>query len=94
MTEHVFVQPVEFEGSSYESIEMNLDGMTGRDISKAKSQWAQAGNFSPVPATDLDFCALVACESAGLPKEFAEALPAREYLAITQKVSNFLLGSD
>ena len=93
MTEHVFANPVEFEGEHYDRLDMNLDSLTGRDISKVKSQWAQAGNFSPIPAADTDFCMMIACHAAGLPAEFADVLPAREYLAITQKVSNFLLGS-
>lgn len=94
MITHDFKKPVDFEGAKHESIAMDLDALTGRDISQVKSEWAMDGKFSPVPSADLDFCAMIACRAAGLPKEFADALPARDYLAVTQKVSNFLLGSD
>lgn len=91
---HVFSKPVMFEGQEYAEIDIDIESMTGRDISKIKRQWAGAGNFSPVPAMDMDFCILAACHAAKLPFEFADALPAREYTGITQKVGNFLMGVD
>lgn len=88
---HVFSKPFEFEGKEYKEIDIKLDALTGRDISVAKREWAGDGNFSPVPASDQDFCVAVAAKASKLPIEFFYALPAREYTKLTQAVSNFLL---
>lgn len=90
-TPHQFAKPVNFEGQEIKQILLDLEGLTGKDISRVKSAWAQAGNFSPVAASDLDFCAMVACKAAGQPYEFADALPAKDYVKLAQEVSNFLL---
>lgn len=88
---HVFKTPFIFEGKEYKDLEIPLDSLTGQDISEAKKAWAAEGNFAPVPAVDSDFCATVAARACKLPIEFFQALPAREYIHVTQAVSNFLL---
>lgn len=87
----VFNKPFTFEGTEYTEIDLKLDDLTGSDISKVKSQWALEGKFAPVPGADMDFCAMLACKAAGLPYEFAGALPGKEYIRLTSQVSNFLL---
>jgi hypothetical protein len=89
--EHVFKKPFTFEGKTYDSITLDLESLSGADISAVKKQFAAGGNFSPIPATDSDFCILLAARLAKQPVEFFNALPAREYCAIAQGVSNFLL---
>ena len=37
----------EFEGQKYNEIELDLDVLTGRDVSAAKREWSRLGNFSP-----------------------------------------------
>ena len=91
---HLFTKPVSFEGVEYTEIEMNLEELTGKDISQIKRQWAGKGNFSPVPAADMDFQAMAACHAASLPHEFADALPAKEYTQLCTAVGNFLMASD
>lgn len=88
---HIFEKPFSFEGKEYKELDIPLDNLTGQDISQAKREWAAAGNFSPVPATDSDFCASLAARACKLPVEFFYALPAKEYTKLTQAVSNFLL---
>ena len=81
-----------FEGQKYTEIELNLDVLTGKDVSAVKREWARAGNISPLVAVDTDFCVYLAAKAAKLPIEFMENLPAKDYCAIGQEVSNFLLG--
>lgn len=90
--EYKFNKPYNFEGKDYESISFDLDALTGRDIAAAKREFAATGNFSAVPAADSEFCALVLARACKLPKEFFDGLPAKEYCALTQQVTNFLLG--
>ena len=86
-----FKKPYEFEEVTYTEIEFDLDALTGCDISDAKRQWAAAGNFSPLPTTDSDFCAFVLARVTKKPLEFFTEMPARDYCSITQQVSNFLM---
>ncbi len=90
---HQFAKVYKFEDKDYTEIEFDLDALTGRDISAAKKEFAAMGNFSPLPSTDSDFCAVLLARAAKLPLEFFTGLPAREYCSLTQKVSNFLMGS-
>ncbi|MGN0885459.1 MAG: phage tail assembly protein [Candidatus Spyradenecus sp.] len=88
---HVFATPYDFEGKTYEQLDFNLEGLKGSDIAAVKKQFTSAGNFAAVPAADYDFCAMMLARVCKLPLEFFTELPAKEYLALTQKVSNFLL---
>lgn len=88
---HEFEKPFEFEGKTYEQIEFDLEGLKGSDISEAKKRFVKAGNYAVLPAMDSDFCAILLARLCRLPDEFFEQLPAREYCALTQKVSNFLM---
>lgn len=89
--EVIFNNPVKFDDQEIESLELDLDSLTGRDMSQIKSQWSMAGKFSPVPATDLDFCIMVAARASKQPIEFFEQLKSREWLKVAQEVSNFLM---
>ena len=88
---HVFAKPYEFEGKSYEFIEFDLTKIKGSDISAAKKEFAAMGNYSPLITTDSDFCVLLLTRLTKQPLEFFLELPAPEYYALTQKVSNFLI---
>ena len=91
MTEYTFANPYEFEGKTYEKLEFDLYSLKGSDISAVKKQYAGAGNFSPVPSADSDFCALILCRVLKQPIEFMEQMGAKDYTKLTQMVSNFLL---
>ena len=81
---YILSKEYEFEGQKYTEIELNLDVLTGKDVSAVKREWARAGNISPLVAVDTDFCVYLAAKAA--------KLPAKDYCAIGQEVSNFLLG--
>lgn len=87
---HVFSNPYEFEGKTYEEIEFDLTTLKGSDISKAKKRFSSDGNFSPLPTMDSDFCAHLLAMVTKQPIEFFSEMPAREYCVLTQMVSNFL----
>lgn len=88
---YTFKTPYEFDDTEYSEIEFDLDGVKGSDLSAVKKQFAAAGHFSPVPTADSDFCALLLARVTKMPLEFYSGLPAKDYCAITQMVSNFLL---
>lgn len=90
--DYKFSKPYTFEDKVFENITFDLDALTGRDIAAAKKEFAATGNFSAVPAADSEFCALVLARACKQPKEFFDGLPAKDYCALTQQVTNFLLG--
>ena len=90
--EYVFKKPYEFEGKTYEKLECDLDSLKGSDIAEVKRQFSKEGNFTILPATDNDFCARVLARACKLPLEFFTQMSAKDYLQVTQEVSNFLLG--
>lgn len=83
--------PYNFEGNDFAEIELDLEKLTGRDVSAAKRAWQRGGNFSPLITVDTDFCAYLGAKAAGMPFEFVEGLPAKDYCRISQAVSNFLM---
>lgn len=91
MADYKFNKPYNFEGKDYESISFDLESLKGSDIAAAKREFAATGNFSAVPAADSEFCALVLSRCCKQPKEFFDNLPAKDYCALTQQVTNFLL---
>ncbi len=88
-----FKKPFEFEGKTFEKIEMDLDNLRGSDILEAHRQFTAAGHFSAMAATDPNFCLRLAATASSQPLEFFEQLPAPEFVKANQTVSNFLLSS-
>jgi hypothetical protein len=88
-----FKNSFNFEGTDYEGMEVNLDGLTGNDIEKAVESLATArrpiGNT--MPEFSKTFCAQVAAIAAKKPGEFIRGLPVREYVRVTIEAQNFLL---
>lgn len=86
-----FKKPYEFDGDEYTEIEVDIESLKGSDISAVKKQYVSAGNFSPIPAVDYDFCAMILAHASSKPLEFYTDMPANDYCAITKMVSDFLL---
>lgn len=86
-----FKKPYEFDGDEYTEIEVDIENLKGSDIAAAKKQFASSGNFAPIPAADSEFCAMILASASGKPLDFFTDMPAKDYFAITQQVSNFLL---
>ena len=89
-----FSKPFAFEGETYESLDIPLESMSGKDFCEAQKGWKKAGGVAVIPAMDSEFCAHIAAKMAKKPLEFFEALPVRDFCQLTQAVSNFLLASD
>lgn len=91
---HTFAKEYTFEDKTYTEIDIPLEKLEGNDIEAIQKQWRAAGNMASLPVLDMAFCARCAAAAARLPLEFFDHLPAREYMWLTQKVSNFFLVSD
>lgn len=89
--EYKFSKPYEFEGTKYESIELDLDKLSGEDMDEIQVQLTAEGYIMAVPAADTKLCAMLAARAAKKPFEFIKKLPVKDYLKITQEISIFLL---
>ena len=86
-----FSKPFEFEGKTYEELDIDLDNLTGEDLEVVEQQMAEEKVFVPVPAIHRGYCARVGAVAAKVPPVFFKKLPAKDYSKITQEISNFLL---
>ena len=92
--EITFSKPHKFEDETYESIELDLDGLTAADMMDAYRQYSAAGNFSAVTATDPNFQVLIAAAAANQPVEFFTKMRLPDFNHVCQAVQNFLFSSD
>ena len=83
-------KPFEFDGVEFKEIEFDLEGLKGEDISKAKKRFQREVPVCLILGADSDFCAHLLAVITKKPVEFFRAMPARDYLELTQTVSNFL----
>ncbi|MBR1953283.1 MAG: phage tail assembly protein [Lentisphaeria bacterium] len=89
--EYKFSKPFEFEGKTYEKLDIDLDNLTGEDLEVIEKQMQDEKIFAPVPAIHRGYCARVGAVAAKVPPVFFKKLPAKAYTQITQEISNFLL---
>jgi hypothetical protein len=90
-----FKNTYNFEGTDYEGIDLDFDGLTGEDVEKAVEYLTAArrplGNT--LPEFSKTFCAQIAAIASKMPVEFIRGLPVREYVRVTLEAQNFLLDS-
>lgn len=82
-----------FEGESYDEIKLDLESLTGRDISTLQAERQNRGVVSLMGSFDEDLCRDLACISAGLPTEFGDALPLKDAVRLGRAAKVFL-GAD
>ena len=88
-------KPYSFDGVEFTAVEMDLDALTGRDVSAAeKKNETRQGNFAAVTPVDIDFCAYLAAKACKQPMEIPsrDCRPRNASCKLAQEVSNFLLG--
>lgn len=90
-------RPVTFEGQTYETLSLDFDAMTGRDVARAKQEYeaSRIGSLGPkaVLAMDSEFAAYFAARAARVHVGVLDHVSAPDYVAITQAAINFLLFS-
>ncbi len=86
---------IEYKGAEYKELDMDLDALTGAQLIKAKSQLTVRAdspiNFDTIaPQLSMEFQARVAAEASGVPYEVIQALPAKDFVQVTNAVRDFL----
>lgn len=90
--DYEFKKLIIFEGEEYKKININLEGLTGKDIKDVSNELLAQGEVLGFAETNKNFLAALAARAANLPFEFMDYIPARDFSKITIEVQNFLLG--
>jgi hypothetical protein len=82
------------KGQELTELDIPLEALTGADLIEVEQQLSQAGKFALLPDYAKVYLIRVAARAARIPAEVLEGLSARDFTLVTNRVQNFLMGSD
>lgn len=94
---YTFIQPVEYKGSTFESIELDFDALTGQDLIEVERLFIAADPMNEavnIREFSKEYQIIVASQLASLPIDFFHKICARDFSQITTKVRLFFSGVD
>ncbi len=77
----------------YKKLSEGLKELSGRDFAAAEQQARLLGDGTPDVIYSKTFQSVIAAKVLGAPVDDIQDLPIQEYVAVTSKVSNFLVGT-
>lgn len=83
-------KPFEWCGTTYEEINMNFEGLTGRDMEAIDDEIGVMGLRGLVPAYSRMYQRMLAARASGVPSDVIDHLPLVDYNAIVTAAQNFL----
>lgn len=88
-------RPVEWEGETYEDLDLDLDRLTGADALAVTRLLRQRHPREPVLQAETDdrYLVAMAARAARVPEALLEALPIQTFVRIRTEVQGFLLGA-
>lgn len=86
----VLNEPVQYKIETYEEIEMDFGGLTGRDIEAVEDEVSAAENIRFYPALSKKYQRHLAAKAAGVPSEMAKKLKMRDYSRMAEAARYFL----
>jgi hypothetical protein len=91
----ILSKPYEFEGVTYTEIDLQrLDDLTGKDLVEIEKIFISRGNNPGLGALSHDYAYIVAQRITKKPIEFFESLPAKDAIALKDKIFYFFHGED
>lgn len=94
MAELKLRKPFLLDGETVESIEYDLDVLTGNDIERAITELGKKGIIVAMVETDQRYHAMLFAYAAGIAYEDVARLPAKDYSKATTTVRDFFLESE
>ena len=91
MAELKLRKPFEIDGEMKESIEYDLDSLTGNDIEQAIADLGKKGIVIVMAETDQRYHAAIFAIAAGISFEDVSRLPAKDFAKATAAVRDFFL---
>ncbi len=90
-----FVRPYNFEGKTYNSINLEgLETMSSKDMRDAESWLTKKGIVSATPEMSMEYTNFIASRATDLPIEFFEMLHPKNAIKVKNRVTNFFYGED
>ena len=93
----------EVEGNKYSAVEIKLEDLSGKDLMDLQKDWRRISTSKNkntesksliTLALNTDFIVFVCAKFSQKPLEFFTSLPAKDFMAVTGEVQNFLLDTD
>lgn len=85
-------KPFTFEGKTYTEFPFDLEALTGEDLISCERLMNTITNeFVLAKSISMVFQLTIASRAAKVPPEVLQALPAKEFSRMMQRVQNFLL---
>lgn len=100
---HIFAKPFAFEGRTFERMNFDWAGLTGKDSAAVKRELQRRGVFAVMDAFSDDYLAAMAARACTdrddggrrmVSGQTIEALPVRDYRNICDKLRSFLLRAE
>lgn len=96
----ILTKPITFEGQKYESLDLDMESLSGADFRKFKKDYLKLlGNYNPIMASatiasmDDDFALYVASVLAEKPLELFDNLSVPDYVAVVRNIETFFNSS-
>lgn len=83
--------PVKYRDSELDSLELDLDSLTGNDLIAIEDSLRSTGQ---VNLFSQGYFAAIAARSAHIPVEVLKGLPVKDFMKVTSEVINFLGNTD
>lgn len=90
------LKPIEFDGQTYDSINLDLEGLTGQDMLLVERLFLSqnaTNQASLLKELSKEYQAFVAVQAAKLPFEFIQKVSAKDFSRITTAVGNFFIAA-
>ncbi len=83
--------PLSYKDKTLDSLDLDLDALTGNDIIAIEDTLRSSGNTSLFSQA---YFAAIAARSAHIPVEVLKGLPVKDFMKVTSEVINFLGSGD
>ncbi|GMB00438.1 phage tail assembly protein [Pelosinus sp. IPA-1] len=87
-------KPVEYEGKTFDTINYDLDALTGDDLLTAEMEMTTNGTIAPIIDISKAYHAGVFARAAKVDFGFMRKMPAKDFARATMLVMSFFGGSD
>lgn len=89
-------KPLSYEGTDYNEISFDFDGLTGRDSLDVERELSMRGLQVAVPAFSGEYIIRIAAKACTSPlgSDAFEAMSLKDYNRLRSKVRNFLMASE
>ncbi len=86
-------RPLKYKNTDLETLTLELDALTGRDLIDAEAALKAAGVNVPAWEYSREYLLAVAAKSLHIPAEVLKDLPAADFTRLINEVLSFLAGA-